>query len=59
MLGDSLWTIVVVLGFVVLGAAILFAKLRGKQTSREERRTEDATRQMYAEQAAEDDARTP
>ena len=49
----------VILGFVVLGGAILFAKLRNKQTPAEERRTEEATRRNYQEQSAEDRTRTP
>ena len=59
MFGDSLMAIVVILGFVILGGAMLFAKLRNKQTSAEIRRTEEATRRNYHEQSAEDRARTP
>lgn len=59
MFGDSLWAFVVVGGFVILLAAILFAKLGNKRTAREEAHTEAATRASYAEQAAEDEARTP
>jgi len=59
MFGDSLMAIVVILGFVVLGGAILFAKTRNKQTSEEIRRTEEATRRNYHEQSVEDRARTP
>lgn len=59
MFGDNLQAILVILGFIVLGGAILFAKLRNKQTPAEERRTEEATRRNYHEQSAEDRARTP
>ncbi|WP_375272330.1 LPXTG cell wall anchor domain-containing protein [Sphingomonas sp.] len=59
MFGDNLQAILVILGFVVLGGAILFAKLRNKQSPAEERRTEEATRRNYHEQSAEDRARTP
>ncbi|NTS66043.1 LPXTG cell wall anchor domain-containing protein [Sphingomonas sp. HHU CXW] len=59
MFGDNLQAILVILGFVVLGGAILFAKLRNKQTPAEFRQTEEATRRNYHEQSAEDRARTP
>jgi LPXTG-motif cell wall-anchored protein len=59
MFGDNLQAILVILGFLVLGGAILFAKLRNKQTPAEFRRTEEATRRNYHEQSAEDRARTP
>lgn len=59
MFGDSLWAFVVVGGFVILLAALLYGRLSNKQTPREEARTEAATRKMYKEQSAEDDARTP
>jgi hypothetical protein len=59
MFGDSVWALVVVLGFVILGGALLFAKLRNKRTPEQERRTEEATRRNYHEQSAEDRARTP
>lgn len=55
--GSSLWAIVVVGGFVILGAAIAYAMVRNKRTPREERHTEEATRRLYEEQDAED--RTP
>lgn len=55
--GSSLWAIVVVGGFVILGAAIAYAMLRNKRTPREERHTEEATRRLYEEQNADD--RTP
>lgn len=57
--GDSLWAIIVVLGFVVLGGAILFARTRNKVTPQEHARTEAATRELYKEQSGEDRTRTP
>ena len=57
--GTSIWGIVVIGGFIVLGAAIIFARLRNRTTPEEDRRTAEATRAMYKEQSAEDDARTP
>ncbi len=59
MFGDNLMAIVVILGFVILGGAILFAKLKNKQTPAEIHRTEEATRRNYHEQSAEDRTRTP
>lgn len=49
MFGDSLWAVVVVLGFVILGGAMLFAKARNKVTPAQERRTEAATREAREE----------
>ena len=45
MLGDSLWAIVVVLGFAILAGALLFAKVKNKRSPEAERRTEQATRE--------------
>ena len=58
MLGDSLWAIVVVLGFAILAGALLFAKVKNKRSPEAERRTEQATRDLY-EKPAEDTARKP
>jgi hypothetical protein len=55
--GDSLWAIVVIGGFLVLGLAIAIAKLRNKATPSQERRTEQATHDLYKEQARDDAAR--
>lgn len=49
ILGGSLWAIVVVLGFIILGGAIAYAMMRNRVTPRQERRTEDATRKLYEE----------
>lgn len=59
MFGDSLWAIVVVLGFVVLGGAMLFARTRNKVSPQQHARTEAATRENYKQQSAEDRSRTP
>lgn len=59
MLGDSLWAIVVVLGFVILAGALLFAKAKNKRSPEAERRTEQATRDLYQERSAEDRHRAP
>ena len=59
MAGDGLWSIVVVAGPIVLVAGLLFAILRNRRTPAEEARTEQATRDLYKEQSAEDRPRTP
>lgn len=56
---DSLWAIVVVLGFVILGGAMLYARTRNKVSPQQEARTEAATRELYKQQSAEDRTRTP
>lgn len=52
--GDSLWAFVVIGGFIILGLAIAYAKLRNKSTPEQEARTEQATRDLYKEQSRED-----
>ena len=54
MFGDSLWTFLVIGGFIILGAAIAYAALRNRTTPEQDRRTAEATRRMYKEQSAED-----
>ncbi len=49
MNNPTLYGLVVIAGFIILGAAIAYAMARNKQTPREERRTEDATRALYDE----------
>ena len=45
--GDGLWAFVVIGGFLILAAAIAWAKL-GNRTSRSQKaRTEAATRELY------------
>lgn len=45
--GDGLWAFVVIGGFLILAAAIAWAKFNNKQTQREEARTEQATHDLY------------
>ncbi|MDR6789105.1 hypothetical protein J2Y58_002474 [Sphingomonas sp. BE138] len=59
MVGDGLWSFVVIAGPIVLVAALLFAMLRNRRSPREEQRTEEATRDLYKQQSAEDRKRTP
>ena len=54
--GDSLWAFLVVGGFLILGVAIAFAKMRNKVTPQQERRTEQATHDLYKEQSHDDAA---
>jgi hypothetical protein len=49
MFGDSLQAILVIGGFIVLGAAIAWAMARNRVSRRQEARTEDATRHLYDE----------
>ena len=57
--GSGVWSFVVVGGFIILGVAIAWAKLRNKTTPQQDRRTEEATRRMYDEQAEADRGNTP
>ena len=60
MAGDGLWSFVVIAGPIILVAALLFAMLRNRKRSpREEAHTEQATRELYKQQSAEDRTRTP
>ena len=56
MNNPTLYGLVVIAGFIILGAAIAYAMARNKQTPREERRTEEATRSLYDEQPGQDEA---
>jgi hypothetical protein len=58
-MGDGLWAFVVIGGFIILGAAIAFAKLRNRTSARTEAFTEAKTRELYKEQSAQDRASTP
>ena len=55
--GDSLWAFLVIGGFIILGAAIAFAALRNRVSSRQMERTEEATRKLYDEGAVDPDRR--
>ena len=59
MIGDGLWSFVVIAGPIILVAALLFAMLRNRRKPHEEARTEQATRELYKQQSAEDRTRTP
>ncbi|MEH3157909.1 MAG: hypothetical protein PGN08_02690 [Sphingomonas taxi] len=51
--GDSLWAFVVIGGFIILGLAIAFAKARNRVSPEQERRTEQATHDLYVREDAE------
>ncbi|WP_294197113.1 hypothetical protein [uncultured Sphingomonas sp.] len=59
MIGDGLWSFVVIGGPIVLVLALLFAMLRNRRSARDEAHTEQATRDLYKQQSAEDRPRTP
>ena len=59
MFGDGLWSFVVIAGPIVLVAALAYAMLRNRRTPHAEARTEEATRELYKQQSAEDRKRTP
>ncbi len=50
----SMYGLMVIAGFLILGAAIAYAMIRNRRTPREERHTEEATRRLYEEQNADD-----
>ncbi|OWK31688.1 LPXTG cell wall anchor domain-containing protein [Sphingomonas mucosissima] len=52
--GDSMWAFVVIAGFVILGLALAYAKLRNKTTPAQDARTEQATHDLYKEQSRDD-----
>jgi hypothetical protein len=52
-----LQTLMTIVGPILLAAAIIWAILHNKGTKAEVQRTEDATREMYAAQDAEDKVR--
>ena len=57
--GSGFWGIVVIGGFIILGLALAFAKLRNRTTPEQDRRTEQATREMYRQQNEDDRGMTP
>ena len=57
MFGVSLWTLLVIVGPLVLIGAIAWAMINNRTTPAEDARSEAATREMYKEQSAEDEAR--
>ena len=58
-MNSVLYTLVVIGGFIILGGAIAWAKLRNNTTPREDRHTERATRDLYREQNEADRGNTP
>ncbi|MEH3035199.1 MAG: hypothetical protein PGN23_01705 [Sphingomonas adhaesiva] len=59
MVGDGLWSFVVIAGPIILGLALLYAILRNRRTREQEARTEQATHELYRETSAEDRIHTP
>jgi uncharacterized membrane protein len=51
------WSLMTILGPIVLAVAIAWAILNNRRSKSAEDRTEAATRQMYAEQNADDKAK--
>lgn len=58
-LGGGLWGVMTILGPIVLAAVILWAILHNRTSKRQKERTEEATREMYDAQSAEDARREP
>lgn len=58
-MGDGLWAFVVIGGFLILAAAIAYAKMKNRSGPRSEAYTEQKTRELYKEQSAQDRASTP
>ena len=58
-LGGGLWSVMTILGPIVLAAVLLWAILHNRTSKRRKDRTEDATREIYDEQSAEDTRREP
>ena len=56
LFGSGIWGWLVILGPIVLGAAIIWAMMHNRQTPQQEERTEEATHELYEEQDAQDKA---
>ncbi len=56
LFGSGLWGILVIVGPILLAAAIAWAALNNRQSKAAERRTEEATHDLYKEQDAADKA---
>ena len=54
--GSGIWGIVIIVGPLLLAAALAWAVLNNRQSRRGEARTEAATRELYREQDAADKA---
>ena len=56
LFGSGIWGVVVIVGPILLAAAIIWAMLNNRQSRSAERRTEAATSDLYKEQDAKDKA---
>ena len=56
--GDSVWSIVVIGGPIVLIAALIFAMTRNRVSRRQHERSEEATRQLYKDGAVDESSRS-
>ena len=56
MFGSYIWEILVIVGPIVLAAAIGWAMLHNRQSKREYRRTEESTREFYRQEDADNKA---
>ena len=56
-MGSNIWGILVIVGPILLIGAIVWAMVNNRQSRRGERHTEQATRNLYQEQDADDKLR--
>lgn len=55
-MGGPEWTLVVIVGPILLGLALIFAMIRNRRrTPRDEARTEEATHRLYEEESRRDE----
>lgn len=54
--GSGIWGILIIVGPILLGAAIIWAMFNNRQSNAGARRTEDATKALYKDQDADDKA---
>lgn len=54
--GGGIWGFVVIGGPILLALALIWAKLNNRRSNASERRTEEATRNLYEQQDREDKA---
>ena len=53
---SGIYGVMTILGPIVLGAVLLWALLNNRRSKGQERRTEEATREMYKQQERDDKA---
>ena len=53
---SNLYSLLTIVGPILLGAVLLWAILNNRRTPKQEQQTEEATRRMYDEQNREDKA---